>query len=188
MKRIKSFAACLLIMPVALGMNLRADPVLPGQVDFGAFSPPGGAAEFVEVNLPTSLISLAARFVEKEEPDVAKLINGIKAVRVNVVGLTDENRSQMTDRVKSVRTELTSKGWEKLATVMKEGQDVGVYLKMDGQSVIQGLAVVVIDGNKHAVFVNIVGDIKPEQLTTLGERLHIEPLKNLVPPEAKVEK
>jgi hypothetical protein len=44
---------------------------------------------------------------------------------------------------------------------------------------VQGLALVLFAGKDQAVFANIVGDIKPEQLALLGERLHIEPLKNL---------
>ena len=38
--------------------------------------------------------------------------------------------------------------------------------------------VTVLDGNKQeAVVVNVVGDIKPEQLAALGEAMNIEPLK-----------
>jgi hypothetical protein len=36
-----------------------------------------------------------------------------------------------------------------------------------------------LDGKQQAIFVNIVGDIKPEQLALLGDRLHIEPLKKI---------
>ncbi len=113
--------------------------------------------------------------------NVAKLLNGIKMVRVNVLGLTDQNRTEVEARAKAVRTDLNSSGWEKLVTVMNEGQDVSIYLKMDEKSAIQGLTVVVVEGKKQAVFVNIVGDIRPEQLTMLGERLQIEPLKKLIP-------
>ena len=180
MKLIKKFMVGLLVIPVALGINAQAAPLLPGQVDFGQFTPADGH-EFVDVNLPANLINLAAKFVEKQEPDVAKLLNGIKMVRVNVLGLTDQNRGEVEARVKAVRADLGSFGWERLVTVMNDGQDVGVYLKMDEKSIIQGLAVVVVEGKKQAVFVNIVGNIRPEQLTMLAERLHIEPLKNLVP-------
>jgi hypothetical protein len=42
-----------------------------------------------------------------------------------------------------------------------------------------------LDGNKEAVFVNVVGDIKPDQLSMLGDRLHIDPLKKLGKPQEK---
>ncbi len=161
------------------GLLLAADKAAPGQVDLGTFTPPSGGGEFVEVNIPGGLISLAARFVEKQDPDVAKLLNGLKQVRVNVVGIDDANREEMTKKAQKLRTDLSAQGWERIVTAQKQGQDVSVYLKMDANSAIQGLTVVVMDGSKQAVFANVVGDIKPEQLAMLGEKLDIEPLKKI---------
>jgi hypothetical protein len=48
-----------------------------------------------------------------------------------------------------------------------------------GSEAIEGVAVTVLQGNSEAVLVNVVGDIKPEQLATLGERFDIEPLKKI---------
>jgi predicted RNA-binding protein with RPS1 domain len=161
------------------GLILAADKPAPGQADFGSFTAPSGGGEFVEVNVPGGLISLAARFIEKQEPDVAKLLNGIKQVRVNVIGVDDTNREDLSKRAQKVRTDLSAKGWEKIVTAQKQGQDVSVYLKMDQGGGIQGVTVVVIDGSKQAVFANVVGDIRPEQLAMLGEKLNIEPLKKI---------
>jgi hypothetical protein len=74
---------------------------------------------------------------------------------------------------------LEGKGWEKIVVAQKDGKDVNVYLKTNGKEAVQGLALVVMDGDRHAVFVNVVGDIRPEQLAMLGDKLHIDPLKNL---------
>ena len=153
--------------------------MLPGQVDFGAFSPPKGDGEFVEVNVPTSLITLAARLVEKEEPEVAKLLNGLKLVRVNVIGLDEENRAALQKRAQKVRQELAGKGWERIVTAQQKDQNVSVYLKMADNGAVQGLTAVVLDGKEHAVFANVVGDIKPEQLAMLGDKFHIDPLKQI---------
>jgi hypothetical protein len=98
---------------------------------------------------------------------------------VNVVGIDDANREELTKKAQKVRTDLSTQGWERIVTAQKEGQDVSVYLKMDKDSAIQGVTVLVIEGSKHAVFANVVGDIKPEQLAMLGEKLNIEPLKNI---------
>jgi hypothetical protein len=178
------FSTLAAVLPLAFALSVAAADLPPGQIDFGEFTPPSGG-EFVEVNIPGSLIALGAKFVEKEEPDVAKLINGIKQVRVNVIGLNDDNREDLQKRAQKVRNDLAKKGWERIVMAQKEQQDVGVYLKMDNKSAVQGLAVVVLEGNKQAVFVNIVGDIRPEQLSMLGERLHIDPLKNLNPESSK---
>ena len=98
---------------------------------------------------------------------------------MNVVGVDDQNRSDVESRVQAVRKELETKGWERIVKVQDKGQDVGVYLKTQNKDTVQGLVVVVVDGAKQAVFVNVVGDIKPEQLSMLGETLHIDPLKKI---------
>ena len=156
-----------------------ADQPLPGQVDFGSFSPPKGEGEYVEVNVPPGLIALAARLIEKDQPDVAKVLAGLKMVHVNVIGLDQDNRAELQERAQKIRKELAGKGWERIVTAQQKNQDVSVYLKMAEKGAVQGLAAVVIDGKEHAVFANVVGDIKPEQLAMLGEKLHIDPLKKL---------
>jgi uncharacterized protein DUF4252 len=178
----KCFMPCVLgagFLPLVLAVRLCGETPPPGQVDFGTFTAPAGGGEFVEVNVTGSLISLATKFLEKDEPDVAQVLKGLQLVHVNVIGLNDENRSDIQTRVQGIRKDLEAKGWERIVKVQDKGQDVGVYLKTQNKDTVQGLVVVVIDGGKEAVFVNVVGDIKPEQLSMLGEKLHIDPLKKL---------
>jgi hypothetical protein len=167
------------ILPLALGANVFGEALPPGQVDFGSFSASNSGAQFVEVNVTSSLISLAAKFVEKDQPDVAQVLKGLQLVHVNVIGLDDQNRSDIESRIQNVRKDLAAKGWERIVTVQEKSQDVGVYLKTQNKDTVQGLVVVVQDGKNQAVFVNVVGDIKPEQLAMLGEKLHIDPLKHI---------
>jgi len=176
MKRLIPLAVGLAVISTAATTGLCAESLPPGQVDFGKFSPSSGG-EFVEVNLSSSLISLAAKFVEKSEPEVARLLNSVHLVRVNVVGMDEDNRADLEKRAQKIRRELDSKGWERIVTAQKQGQDVGVYLKTQGKDTVQGIVVMVMEGKGEAVFVNIVGNIKPEQLALLGDKLHIDPLK-----------
>jgi hypothetical protein len=177
----KLFMPCVLataILPLAVAFNSFGEALPPGQVDFGTFTA-GQGGEFVEVNVTSSLISMATKFLEKDQPDIAQVLKGLQLVHVNVVGVNEENRSELEARVQGIRKDLESKGWERVVTVQEKAQDVGVYLKTQNKDTVQGLVVVVIDGTKEAVFVNVVGDIKPEQLSVLGEKLHIDPLKNI---------
>ena len=162
------------LVPYAQSENLP-----PGQVDFGTFSPSASGGEFVEVNLSSNLISMAARFIEKQEPDIAKVVKGITLVHVNVIGVNEQNRPDLEKRIEKVRHDLEGKGWEKVVTVKEKDQEVGVYVKTANKDTVQGVTVMVMEENKEAVFVNVVGDIKPEQLAMLGDKLHIEPLKKL---------
>src|SRR6266436_7091107 len=187
MKRVLSLAIGTATL-FAMNTALWAADLLPGQIDFGSFSPSTGGGEFVEVNLPSSLISMGARLVEKDEPEVAQLLSGIKLVRVNVLALDEDNRADIQKRAQKVRKDLASKGWERIVVAQQKDQDVGVYLKLTDKGAVQGLTAVVMDGKEHAVFVNVVGEIKPEQLAVLGEKLHIDPLKKIGRAAEKSEK
>ncbi len=166
----------LLASSLALPLSLRAEDASPGHFDFGKFSAAEGA-QLVEVNLRSTLIGLAARLTEKAEPEVSDLLRSLKSVRVNVVGMDDKNRAELGDRIAKARAELDSKGWEQVVRVEEKKESVGVYLKHRGEEAIEGLVVMVVSGNKEVVFVNIVGDLRPEKLALIGERLGIEPLR-----------
>src|SRR5258708_5602075 len=116
------------ILPLALAGYAFREALPPGQVDFGTFSDVSGG-EFVEVNVTSSLISLATKFLEKDQPDVAQVLRGLQLVHVNVISVNDGNRSELETRVQGIRKELESKGWERIVKVQEKAQDVGVYLK-----------------------------------------------------------
>ena len=182
MKSFKTVLFAAVVATLAVSANLWAQETPPGQVEFGKFSPPASGGEYVEINVSKVLINMATKLVAKDEPEIADLLKNLISVRVNVVGLDAKNRSEMEQRARKVRQDLEKKGWEKVVTAQKQKEDVSIFVKTsDGESV-QGLAIVVIEAEKQAVFVNVVGDIKPEQLAVLGERLDIDPLKKLGPP------
>jgi hypothetical protein len=155
--------------------SLAADPA-PGYVDFGSLTA-SEKGQYVEVKLNGFMLNFVAKLAKHEDPAAADLIANLKSVRVNVVGLDDANRSATTDRVLAVRKQLEGKGWEQIVTVHgKREEDVAIYVKHRDEA-IEGLVVTVIDARKNeAVLVNVVGDIKPEQLAVLGKHLHIDHL------------
>lgn len=166
------------IAVISLISSIRAANLEPGAIDLGKLSPTAGA-EFVEVNINSNLIAMVTNFAKKAEPEVAEILKGLKSIRVNVLGLNDENRDDIQSRIASVRTQLDKNGWDRIVTVMDGADDVGVYMKTKGSEVVEGVVVMVLSGKKEAVFVNIIGDIRPEKLATVGERFNIEPLKHL---------
>src|SRR5215468_6352709 len=163
---------------VALSSLAVNGDLLSGQVDFGTFSPPKNGGEFVEVNLPSNLIALATRVVEKQEPDVARLVGGLQLVHVNVIGLDENNRPEIEQRMAKVSKELGGKGWQRIVSAQQQGKEANIFLKMTDKGVVQGLVAMVMDGKEHAVFANIVGEIRPEQISILAEKFHIDALKN----------
>lgn len=171
----------LLTLGVAgLALALQAADEPAGYVDFGKFVPSASADQFVEVNLKAGLIKMAAQITKKHEPDVADLLSSVQAVRVNVVGLGDDNRADVAKRIGGIRADLESKGWERIVTAQEKNEDVSVFLKTSSNAdTIEGIVVTVVDGDKEAVFVNIVGNVKLDQISTLANKFDIEPLKKI---------
>jgi hypothetical protein len=167
-----------------MGASTPAAETEAGMVDFGSFTPAAGA-QFVEVNVNSNLITMVLDLAKKSEPDIVNVLKGLKAVRVNAIGLTDENRDEVQKRVHDIRQELNSKGWERVVTAIQEHNDVGVFVRTRGSEAVEGIVVTAIENNKQAVLVNVIGDIRPEKLVALGERFNIEPLKHLGIPGEK---
>jgi hypothetical protein len=179
MKNLICHSLAITVLAAGVSLNVLADPS-SGQVDFGKLATPGNGGEFVEIQVNSNLLSLAAKLVEKQQPDAAKLLRGVQLVRVNVIGLTDENRNELTNRVRQLRHDLDAQGWERNVNVQqKDGEDVGVYTKTRGGESLAGLVITVIEPKDEVVLVNIVGDIKPEQVAALGEDLNIKPLEKI---------
>jgi len=179
MKTILCYPLTIAVLAAGVSFNALAG-LPPGQVDFGKFTPPGDGGQFVEIQINSNLLSLAAQVVEKQQPGAAKLLRSVELVHVNVVGLTDGNRAEMTKRVRQIRHDLDAQGWDHNVVVQgKNGQDVGIYTKTRGGEALAGLAITVIDAKDQVVLINIVGDIRPEQVAALGEKLNIQPLKDI---------
>ncbi|HEX2099464.1 MAG TPA: DUF4252 domain-containing protein, partial [Candidatus Synoicihabitans sp.] len=165
--------------PLAFAAGLVAASPSPGFVDFGKFSPVAGK-QYVEVELDGALLKLAAVFADKQDAEIGKLVANLERVRVNVVGLSEDNRADAKDRMNAVRQDLTGQGWKRIVTVQEQaGDDIAVFLKQAADDAIQGIVVTVIDGGKEAIFVNVVGNVKLEQIAALAERLNLEPLRKL---------
>ena len=164
--------------------GLLAQDKSPGFVDFGKL-PASSSGEQVEVSLGRAVFAISAKLFEKSEPEAAGLLRGLHQVQVNVVGMADDNRAGIQEHIRKLRADLTSKAWERIVSVKDGKDDVAIFLKTRGEEAVEGLVITVLDGNKEAVLVNIVGNIKPEQVATLGEKMNIEPLKKFGAPAKK---
>jgi Domain of unknown function (DUF4252) len=159
-----------------LSNALRAENPPPGLVNFGKFTKPTNG-ELVEINLSGDTIAMALQVAGKGQPDLAEALSGLHSIRVNVVGLDDQNREEVTARMKSVRSELDAGGWQPIVKVQEKKDDVGIYLKTRGKDAVEGVVITVLEGRKEAVFINIAGDIKMDKLAALGDKLNIGALK-----------
>jgi hypothetical protein len=139
MKHLIRYIPVLAILCAGISINVYAENAPPGYVDFGKFSPSASGGEFVEVNVKSNLISMVARLTKKEEPEIAELLSGLHLIRVNVIGLNEENRAEIENRVKTIRGEPMLKA-ESIVTAQKN-EDVR-FIKIRGDEA-QGLVVTV---------------------------------------------
>ena len=177
MKTLFSKTLALTTLSGVLALPLTAANSDPGAVDLGQFTPSTERAEFVEIQIKSNLIGLVAGLARQAEPEVADLLQSLRSIRVNVIGLGEDNRAEVTKRVQDLRRQLDRDRWDRIVTVQEKDQDVGVYVKLRGQEAFEGIVVTVLDGGKEAVLINVAGDLPPEKLSLIGERFNIEPIR-----------
>ncbi len=167
-------------LSLALVASSFAAETEAGFIDIGQLMPSANG-QFVEVNLSQGMLKFAAKIAAHQEPEAAALINNLKRIRVNVIGMDDSNRSDTIAKIESVRRKLESQGWTQLVTVRdkNDGDNVDVHIKQRGDDTIDGLVVTVLDKKGEAVFVNIVGNISADQLGMIADKFDIGQLKHI---------
>ena len=145
---------------------------MPGYVDFGSLSTVYGEPR-VMINISGLILQFmsAAAAASKDEPEAAELMRSLKAVRVNVYD-TAGALGPAREQIASVRAMLEKSAWQPVVQVNDSGEEVQIFMKTDDTG-IQGLTVMTVD-SEEAVFINILGQINPEQLNVVMSRLNLD--------------
>ena len=151
----------------------------PGYVDFDEVSQWFDAPANIEVNLRGALLNLIANSAGEAEPEFASLVGNLKAIQVRGFPMTGADQDEVMRRFEDLARRLEAQGWERIVYIRDRGDSVNIYTKSEGET-IAGLTVMVADpSDQETVFVNIVGSIRPEDLSKIGRGLDIEPLKDV---------
>lgn len=129
------------------------------------------ASQVVDVTIDERTLQLAAKFLSAKKPDEARikeLVAGLKGVYVKSFEFDAANGYADAD-VTMIRAQLNAPGWSKMVNVRskRDGQNVDVYMMLDGNSIIKGLAVIAAEPKRLTV-VNIVGPIDVDKLSELS--------------------
>ncbi len=142
----------------------------PGYVDFGELTSMFGEPT-VQIAVGGSLLGLVSALSARENPQAAELFKRLHGVRVSVF----ENPS-MTDSavefVKAISSKLSQQGWESVVTINSDDEQVRIFMKFNGDKV-EGITVMALEEDE-AVFVNVIGDLKPAELDKVMENFDIE--------------
>jgi hypothetical protein len=170
----------LILLPASAMAARGQDVKIPANVERLAAK----AVETVNVTVDGALLQLAGKFLSSTDPDQKKiktLIGNLKGIYVRSFEFANEGEYSTAD-VDSLRSQLRSPEWSKMVTVSskKGGDNVDVFFKMEKDK-IAGLVVIAAQP-KELTFVNIVGPIDLDQLSSLGGQFGI-PKVDLKGPE-----
>lgn len=113
-------------------------------------------------------------------------LEGITNVRVRVYeGVTQGGEAEVLKFIDDTSRTLERDGWRSVVRVNEDGERVRIFMKIAASGAnegsIEGLTVMVVDGGNEAVFINVAGAIKPEQLGQVASRFGMEDVFGMVP-------
>jgi len=145
----------------------------PGYVDFGDFTAFENSTKVTEVILDEDLLSVLAAMSDEADPNIMSILNGIKLVKANVYEISEDNKDELKKRIDEVDSKLSSTGWKRIIRTRGEDEIANVYIKLNNDKKIVGLAVTNFEKDGEAAFVNIVGNIDLATIGKLGKKFGI---------------
>jgi hypothetical protein len=107
-----------------------------------------------------------AASIEEKSAEAAQALRQIKRIAVRVFPIKEESNREIEDLVSSTEQQLLRENWRKVVRIHEDDESVLVFLKYAG-SLIDGVAVMVVELGDEAVLVNMMGEIDPKTLGTL---------------------
>ncbi len=175
-----SLVVLALVAPGAAAVPKKDDyKRAPGYVDFEAMNTFGDLESTVEVFIKGPLLRMAVEAVREEEPELAKMLSGLKLIRVHVFEIDHRMGKDLIEKSEKLSKALEDKGWEMAVRVREEDEDVHIYMLPGKGDNIDGLVVMVVTDDDEAVFINVVGTIDPVQIGRIGHSFRIDALEDI---------
>ncbi|NND70177.1 MAG: DUF4252 domain-containing protein [Rhodothermales bacterium] len=126
----------------------------------------------LEVNIYGALLNLVAEASRFEDPELAELLHKLKGISVRGFQTDGIDMQSVRARTSTMSSRLKADGWETIVKVRDDDEFVDMYLKTIDSN-IAGMIVMVINEDDEAVFVNIIGEIDPEQIGRIGQKFNV---------------
>jgi hypothetical protein len=171
-------AGLLLLGTLMLGMvgRVQAQDKLeddPGYVDLRGVEDWFDTGARLEVNVKGALLNLVAEASRYEDPELAELLLKLKAIQVRGYPLERVQLEAVEQHAERMAERLEGGGWDTVVRVRDYDERVDMYVKVV-EGAIAGMVVMVVSpAEEESVFVNIVGEIDPEQIGRIGRKFDI---------------
>ena len=142
----------------------------------------------VQIDLDPALLNLFGAAAKGADQQVASALEGVTNVRVRVYeDIADGVAAGLLTFVEDTSRTLERDGWKSVVRVSEGGERVRIFMKLAtggaNAGSIEGLTVMVVDtgGGNEAVFINVAGLIRPEQLGKIASEIGMDGMFSMVP-------
>lgn len=170
----KTIAFLMALFVTTTGVTLAQNKLAsePGYVDVVQVEKWFNSEPNLEVNIHGALLKLVAEASRFEDPELTDLILKLKGISVRGYNVDGIDLRSIRSQTRAMGNQLESVGWETVVRVRDDEEIVDMYLRTV-EDRIAGMVVLVVDeDDDEAVFVNIIGEIDPEQIGKLGQKFN----------------
>ena len=157
------------------GCGLTASKRSEGYADLDALRVPG-LRTTASLSVGRVPLRIAGRFA-MDTPEGQQLFRGLHGVRVRVYELDERSRSAFNTGVEQLLQQLKNEGWEPAVVVREAGELVQILVKLE-EEILQGMTIVVRE-KEEATVVNLMGELKPDDLLASAEFFDTDILQSL---------
>ena len=145
-----------------------------GMVQFKDLSDVYGEPK-IEVNLNAMLMGMMGSIAQHSDPVAADVLKKLQQISVRVYQM-DGNSKSALESVKSITKKIRKDNWQPIVNVNEENEQIKIFSKMTGDK-IDGVVVMAVNNEGaggEAIFINIVGDIDPQNISKVTDSLNID--------------
>ena len=141
----------------------------------------------VAIDLDPEMMNFFGAATKGSQQGAASALEGITNIRVRVYeGIADGVEADLLKFVDDTSRTLASAGWSSVVRVNEDGERVRIFMKLAAGGAtpgnIEGITLMVVDtGGDEAVFINVAGDIRPEQLGRIAAGIGMNGMFDMVP-------
>lgn len=133
----------------------------------------------VEVNVEGALMRMVEAASRQEDPELADLLARLDGVFVLGYELEETTMDAFDRLATDMGDDLADSGWTVVMRTRDVVENTHFYVRLVGDGVAGMVVMSVEAGSDQAVFVNIVGDIDPEQIGRIGQKFQIQGMREL---------